>query len=419
MRVLQVMCVCTVLLSAEKQYKSPEEYEIYTAVTRNFGANDFTKALAGLDAWMQKFPDSDYASNRQQLYVQTYARAGQPAKAIEFAKPILNGPFDTPDDQLRFIYTVVSAVQQLPAPPPALRSVVQDAARQLMAFDKMPNGMKPEEWQKAQATLHTAASVALLHVALTPVREAVQAKDCATAEADGTKAVQDFPESVQAAWVLASAQLCLARTAPVKYPTALYLLARAVALDPVKGFVDPAWQTGTAAPYFEKMYAQYHGKDPEGLQQLKAASLAAPLPPAGFTLASLAEIEQQKQADLESKNPELAMWLRIKGALTAANGEAYFASEMKDAKVPALVGTVVQAKPPCRPVELTVSVSRSGDNGAEVVLKLSKPLAGKVAPGSELRFQGVPSAFIRERFLLTMEVETGGVTGLKTSPCRR
>ena len=179
MRYLQVMCVCALTLAAEKQYKSPEEHQLYAAVTKDFAANDFTKVIAGLDTWKQKFPDSDYDSNRQQLYVQAYSRAGQPAKAIEAAKPVLAGPFDTPDDQLRLIYTVVTAVQQLPAPAAELRPIVTDAAKQLIAFDKMPAGMKAEEWQKARASLNRAASVALLHVALTPVREAVQAKDCA------------------------------------------------------------------------------------------------------------------------------------------------------------------------------------------------------------------------------------------------
>jgi hypothetical protein len=413
------MCVCTILLAAEKQYKSPEEYELYTTITKDFGANDFAKVLTGLDTWKHKFPESDYASNRQQLYVQAYARSGQPAKAIEAAKPVLSGPFDTPDDHLRLIYTVVTAVQQIPSPDADIRPIVTHAARQLMAYDKMPAGTTPEDWQKARATLNTSASIALLHVALTPVREAVQAKDCANAEAGGIKVVEDFPDSVQAAWVLASAQLCLARTAPTKFPSALYLLARATALDPAKGMVDPAWQRSTAAPYFEKMYTHYHGPDPEGLRQLKATALASPLPPAGFTIASATQIEQQKQADLESRNPELAMWMRIKSALSGATGETYFSSEMKGAKVPVLLGRVVEAKPSCRPTELVVSLSGREGTPAEAVLRLQKPLAGKVEVGSEFRFEGVSTAFTREPFLLTMEVDPAEVKGLKTAPCRR
>ena len=36
MRYLQVMCVCALTLAAEKQYKSPEEHQLYAAVTKDF-----------------------------------------------------------------------------------------------------------------------------------------------------------------------------------------------------------------------------------------------------------------------------------------------------------------------------------------------------------------------------------------------
>ena len=112
------------------------------------------------------------------------------------------------------------------------------------------------------------------------------------------------------------------------------------------------------------------------------------------------------------------MWICIKGALTAPNGEPYFASERKgqcadfgwnshrsEARVPAH--------------KVVVSLSRSTERVAEAVLKLSRPLTGKVEPNSGLRFEGVATAFTREPFLLTMDVEPTGVTGLKTTPCKR
>src|SRR5262245_39809469 len=109
MQIKQEKCVCLLLvfvlpLMAAKQYKSPEEYNLHGPVTKDLGTNDMTKDIAGVDAWKEKFPDSEWASNRQLLYVQAYSRASQPAKAIEAAKPVLNGPFDSSDDQLRLIY---------------------------------------------------------------------------------------------------------------------------------------------------------------------------------------------------------------------------------------------------------------------------------------------------------------------------
>ncbi len=413
--VFALLCVCAVSAWAEKKYKSEEEYNLYTAVTQSFAANDMTKALASLDAWKGKFPESDYASDRQQLYVQAYARAAEPAKAVEAAKPALAGPFNTPDDELRLLFAVVTAVQQIASPLSELQPVAADAARRLIAFDKMPSGMKAEDWAKAKEGLQGAARVALVHVTLTPVREAVKSGDCAGAEAAGTRAVQEFPESVQASWVLASAQLCLAKKDVAKFSPALYSLARAAALDPVKGLVDPAWQKSAAVPYFEKMYTQYHGADAEGLQQLKQTALKTPLPPEGFAIASQTQLEQQKQAELESKSPELALWMRVRSALAAPNGESYFAAELKDAAVPPLSGTLVEAKPACRPTQLTVAMAPGAS--PEVVVKLRAPLTGKPEPNSTFRFEAVPTAFTREPFQLTMETDPAKVSGLKSGPC--
>jgi hypothetical protein len=54
---------------------------------------------------------------------------------------------------------------------------------------------------------------------------------------------------------------------------------------------------------------------------------------------------------------------------------------------------------------------------AEIALKLDKPLTGKVDPGAEIHWEGVPSAFTASPFLLTMDTETAKIQGLKTTPC--
>ena len=78
-------------------------------------------------------------------------------------------------------------------------------------------------------------------------------------------------------------------------------------------------------------------------------------------------------------------------------------------------GTVVDAKPACRSKELVVALS--DPTHAEVTLKLEAPLTGKPETGTEVQFKGVPSAFVKDPFLLTMDVENAKIDGLKTSPC--
>ena len=54
---------------------------------------------------------------------------------------------------------------------------------------------------------------------------------------------------------------------------------------------------------------------------------------------------------------------------------------------------------------------------AEITLKLDKPLPGKPEVDSEFQWEGVPSAFTKDPFMLTMDTEIGKIQGLKTTPC--
>jgi len=54
----------------------------------------------------------------------------------------------------------------------------------------------------------------------------------------------------------------------------------------------------------------------------------------------------------------------------------------------------------------------------EVALKLDTPLTGKAEVGAEIQWdEGVPSAFAKDPFLLTMDVAKAKIENLKTSPC--
>ena len=261
----------------------------------------------------------------------------------------------------------------------------------------------------------------LLYIAILPASRAIKRRIVQGAETAALKAMESFPESVQAAWFLATAEVCLAKTDSTKASLALYEFARAAALDPVKGMVDAKWQQTNVIPYLEKAYQQFHGADPQGLKELKEMAVQTPLPPAGFAIKSAAEIERSKQMEFDSKHPELALWTNIKSALSASDGERYFASELKDSAVPTLEGVVVEATPECRATELRIAIASPADAPAsrpEVLLKLEKALAGKPEIGSVLRWNGVATAFSKDPFLLTMEVEPAKAEGLRLAPCQ-
>jgi hypothetical protein len=88
--------------------------------------------------------------------------------------------------------------------------------------------------------------------------------------------------------------------------------------------------------------------------------------------------------------------------------------------VPQLRGVVVEAKPACRPKELLVAVLLPGAQPPfppEITLKLARPLSGKPDSEAEFQWAGAPTTFAKTPFMLTMEVETAKIDGLKTSSC--
>ena len=149
-------------------------------------------------------------------------------------------------------------------------------------------------------------------------------------------------------------------------------------------------------------------------------AVESPLPPSGFLIKSEAEIARAQEDDFESKHPELALWIKIKNALLASDGEHYFESELKDSAVPQLQGVLVEARPECRPTELRISIRLPKDTQSpspEVLLKLDKSLTGKPELSKEVHWTGVATSFSKEPFLLTMATELSQIEGLSLSPC--
>jgi hypothetical protein len=83
-------------------------------------------------------------------------------------------------------------------------------------------------------------------------------------------------------------------------------------------------------------------------------------------------------------------------------------------------GTLLEGKPACKSKELLVAIplpDQQGNPVAEITLKLDAPLAGKPEAGGTIQWKGVPKAFTKDPFMLTMEVEKAKLENLKSSPC--
>jgi hypothetical protein len=153
---------------------------------------------------------------------------------------------------------------------------------------------------------------------------------------------------------------------------------------------------------------------------LKQTVRQSPLPPDGFKIKTATEIAEEKRAEFEKSNPQLALWMKIKGALADTDGEQYFTDQLKDSKVPQLRGVLIAVDKTCHPKELTVAVPLPDTQQSlrpEIRLVLEKPLTGKPELNQEFHWEGVPTAFTKDPFLLTMDADPAKLEGLKTAAC--
>jgi hypothetical protein len=86
---------------------------------------------------------------------------------------------------------------------------------------------------------------------------------------------------------------------------------------------------------FEKNYVNFHGGKDKMDEVIALAKANAVVPP-DFKILSQDEILQAQEKDLESSNPQLAVWVKMKRGLTGPDGASYFGSSVKDTAIPAV-----------------------------------------------------------------------------------
>src|SRR5260370_6304159 len=367
----------------EKKVKDQQEWDLYKNSTTT---TDPAKRLTFLDQWKEKYPESDFKEERLVVYQTTYQAIGQTAKAVETAKKIL--AMDPKEVNALYFLTMYGQIQ--PATPDSL-ATGEKAAQSLLGAEK-PAGVKDEDWKKIQADMTFKAHKTLAFVAM-------QRKQPEAAEQELAKCLTEDPQQAQCSYDLGNA--ILAEKKLERQSEVLYHWARAASLTGPEAIQEPLHKQVDA--FFVKQYSMFHGPDDPGLKELRATAVSQPIPPTGFKIKNKNEIEAENEEKAAKENPQLALWKSIKDQLTAANGEQYFAEQLKDHAVPKLKGKLVSSNPAIRPKELLVAIDKV--DTPEVTLKLENPMPGKADKGTEIQFEGVPTVFTKDPFMLTFDVQ--------------
>lgn len=382
-------------------WKDPAEYDLYKPITQTQDAHVW---LDSLDKWTKQYPQSELGEIRRQLYLETYRQLNRPREAFNAAVDVLR---DNPNN-LFALSTIVGGIYQLTPAAAADLDIAERAATTILANldgiyakENRPGEMTDADAVRAKPDMLVFAQKTVGWIDWTR-------KDFARAEVELAKSIALDPKQGQVSYWLADSILEQNKMNPEKQPVALYYFARAAAYDGPGSL--PASDRKNLTTYLNTAYVKYHGSD-DGLPQLMAGAKTSAVAPTGFQIKSAAQIEKERieaEQMFDKTHPERALWKDLKAALTAAAGDTYFETNMKDALVPRLKGKLVAMSPAVKPKELVLAIENSS---GDVILKLDGALPGKMEPGGELEFEGIARSFTKDPFMVTFDTEKAKVSG--------
>jgi tetratricopeptide (TPR) repeat protein len=405
---IALIALCGMALLAQgqqKQWKDRAEYDLYESITKEQNANT---RLGLLNSWKQKYPASDYADARQILFIQTYQALGNAKGMMEAAKELV----EMDPKNFQGLYWMNLLTISMNDNSPAALDLGEKAGKGMLeaipeTFDpaKKPANVSDDVWKQERANMTAIANRTLGWVAMTRNQNEVAEKYFeAVLKANGN-------DAQASSWM---GTVLLKQRKIEKISPGLYHIAHA-AHHEGQGALPDAVRKSLQA-YLEKQYINFHG-DKDGLAEMIEMTKKSALPPEGFKIESKDELLAKQEEELKKTNPQLALWVNIKRALSGAEGASYFENSMKGAAIPGGAGgvdkfkcTAVSTAPEKRPNSIICGIS--SPDMSEVTLKFDKPLAAPVPPGTELQFSGVPAAFTADPFMLTFDVEFEDVVGL-------
>jgi len=394
-----------------KNWKDRAEYDMADAANKA----EPKDRIPLLDKWKTAYPTTEYAEERQEIYLITYLQMNNCRGGLDSSVDTLK----TRPNHARSIETILACVYTfMPPQPPDLDTADKTATYALAHLDEiyaesnLSQGLTKEAFAANKPNTKGAAIRTLGWVPFTK-------KDWPKAETELTKGLQmDGTQATMSNW-LANSLLSQNKTNPEKQPLALYHFARAAAYDGPNSL--PAAGRKQIQDYLTRVYKQYHGSE-EGLPALLATAKNSVFPPTAWAgIKSVVDI-QKEQIEAEAKedaaNPMKTLWVKVlKGGLQADGGAAFFEGTVKEALLPGgatpgvtrFKGKIISMTPATRPKEIVLGIEK-GDVG-DATLKFEEALAGKMEVGEDLSFEGKAVAYAKEPFMLTFEVEKEGLEG--------
>jgi hypothetical protein len=192
---------------------------------------------------------------------------------------------------------------------------------------------------------------------------------------------------------------------PKRQHDVLWQFARAAYLEG-PGDVDPELKP-KVVNYFERFLSAMLEESPWTREQIIETAMVMPFPDPKFRFDQHRGLPP-REATFERQDPGRYIFLGIKKALLASDGDEYW-GRIKNFEMPTFKGRLLVARPKKNPKEIVLAVE--SENVPDVTLLLKKPLRGKAPVGTLIEFIGTSRAFTKEPFSMTLDVETEKVKG--------
>jgi hypothetical protein len=408
------MALAAIALSAQPPKKDWIDRGEYELVAEQIGKTaDPNKKLELLNQWKQKYPNTQFGWERLGAYLVTYQQLGKAKEMFDIAKEM------SAADPKNFTgpYYIVLLVQSMQTQDPAMLAEGEKAANTILAnlneffaADKKPAGAADDAWNKQKEDAQLKALQTLIYVSTVK-------KDWPAVEERLANLLKVQPVNAIASYQLGAA--ILSQRKPERQASAIWHFARACALEGPGAY--PADQKAKVCDYFGRVYPQYRG-DRKGLDELKAKAAAEVMPPADFAIKTKQQEDMEQLEDLKQKNPQLAIWVQMKQALTAKDGASYWET-MKGSGLPKFKGKIVSMEPATNPKKVVVGIGDASNPEVTIEMAEKEFLPGKMETGEEIEFEGaVAKDFTADPFMLTITAEKDqiiGWTGKATAPVKK
>ncbi len=245
--------------TAEKRPKDQAEYELINKVYKE--TDPLTK-LQYISEWSEKYPSSDYWSDRLRLAMRTFQQFGDGKSAVRVAQALLD---EFPGD-FEANFTIATLTPSLDSTDATVLSTGEEAASSLISAGK-PSTLTDDQWGQVKKRVLTTSHQTLGWIHM-------QRKDNVKAEQEFMQVLDMIPNVAQVSYWLGN--VVSAQGDPDKIELALFSFARAAAYSGEGALPDAGRQK--VHEHLKVVYREFVGSE-VGLAELMELASSRPLPP--------------------------------------------------------------------------------------------------------------------------------------------